>query len=141
MSMRHQSAPQRIVPLPAFPRVCRITHLALRIDSRSGSGQLDFGKRHQIGLGHARLKIGIGAAHDRLQALDRDMNIAIGADAVDFDEQAVDLVVGVAQNLRDVAELLAVRADEVGLRSEEHTSELQSLMRISYAVFCLKKKN
>src|SRR3546814_2391635 len=28
-----------------------------------------------------------------------------------------------------------------GLRSEEHTSELQSLMRISYAVFCLKKKN
>src|SRR3546814_3981684 len=31
-----------------------------------------------------------------------------------------------------------VRADR---RSEEHTSELQSLMRISYAVFCLKKKN
>src|SRR3546814_10331254 len=30
---------------------------------------------------------------------------------------------------------------EVGKRSEEHTSELQSLMRISYAVFCLKKKN
>src|SRR3546814_10005026 len=28
-----------------------------------------------------------------------------------------------------------------GKRSEEHTSELQSLMRISYAVFCLKKKN
>src|SRR3546814_3933147 len=28
-----------------------------------------------------------------------------------------------------------------GSRSEEHTSELQSLMRISYAVFCLKKKN
>src|SRR3546814_6201951 len=31
-------------------------------------------------------------------------------------------------------------AEEAG-RSEEHTSELQSLMRISYAVFCLKKKN
>src|SRR3546814_7870972 len=30
---------------------------------------------------------------------------------------------------------------KVGKRSEEHTSELQSLMRISYAVFCLKKKN
>src|SRR3546814_2366937 len=29
----------------------------------------------------------------------------------------------------------------VELRSEEHTSELQSLMRISYDVFCLKKKN
>src|SRR3546814_4207906 len=33
------------------------------------------------------------------------------------------------------------RADADALRSEEHTSELQSLMRISYAVFCLKKKN
>src|SRR3546814_7045799 len=31
-------------------------------------------------------------------------------------------------------------AQAVHLRSEEHTSELQSLMRISYAVFCLKKK-
>src|SRR3546814_1370229 len=30
--------------------------------------------------------------------------------------------------------------DELANRSEEHTSELQSLMRISYAVFCLKKK-
>src|SRR3546814_3636638 len=34
-----------------------------------------------------------------------------------------------------------VRADACRRRSEEHTSELQSLMRISYAVFCLKKKN
>src|SRR3546814_8861689 len=32
------------------------------------------------------------------------------------------------------------RRDERGQRSEEHTSELQSLMRISYAVCCLKKK-
>src|SRR3546814_7028104 len=32
-------------------------------------------------------------------------------------------------------------ADGAARRSEEHTSELQSLMRISYAVFCLKKKN
>src|SRR3546814_11854099 len=29
---------------------------------------------------------------------------------------------------------------QIGMRSEQHTSELQSLMRISYAVFCLKKK-
>src|SRR3546814_1605553 len=33
------------------------------------------------------------------------------------------------------------RGRSPGDRSEEHTSELQSLMRISYAVFCLKKKN
>src|SRR3546814_3835970 len=38
--------------------------------------------------------------------------------------------------------VVGVAAAEAGgrLRSEEHTSELQSLMRISYAVFCLKKK-
>src|SRR3546814_1342499 len=42
---------------------------------------------------------------------------------------------------RSDAELLAVIGDRFQkLRSEEHTSELQSLMRISYAVFCLKKK-
>src|SRR3546814_9094409 len=37
-----------------------------------------------------------------------------------------------------IAKIKASGADSV--RSEEHTSELQSLMRISYAVFCLKKK-
>src|SRR3546814_1379510 len=39
-----------------------------------------------------------------------------------------------------VGELATVPAPSL-TRSEEHTSELQSLMRISYAVFCLKKKN
>src|SRR3546814_8210036 len=39
-----------------------------------------------------------------------------------------------ARVTRDIADLLAT------VRSEEHTSELQSLMRNSYAVFCLKKK-
>src|SRR3546814_7917792 len=34
-----------------------------------------------------------------------------------------------------------LESEGLNLRSEEHTSELQSLMRISYAVFCLKKKN
>src|SRR3546814_1314815 len=34
-----------------------------------------------------------------------------------------------------------VQVQSTLFRSEEHTSELQSLMRISYAVFCLKKKN
>src|SRR3546814_9397823 len=36
--------------------------------------------------------------------------------------------------------VFAVMATVMSHRSEEHTSELQSLMRISYAVFCLKKK-
>src|SRR3546814_8641169 len=37
------------------------------------------------------------------------------------------------------ATMLTMNASTPGRRSEEHTSELQSLMRISYAVFCLKK--
>src|SRR3546814_4389086 len=39
-----------------------------------------------------------------------------------------------------VFDSLLIRHIEGPYRSEEHTSELQSLMRISYAVFCLKKK-
>src|SRR3546814_2421706 len=47
----------------------------------------------------------------------------------------------VLQRRSDVIEYLArVVGQHCGVRSEEHTSELQSLMRISYAVFCLKKK-
>src|SRR3546814_4021668 len=54
---------------------------------------------------------------------------------------------GVARNRRSGIDIGAVEATQrerfrnaLG-RSEEHTSELQSLMRISYAVFCLKKNN
>src|SRR3546814_3459033 len=41
---------------------------------------------------------------------------------------------------RLIAKRGRIAAETVQPRSEEHTSELQSLMRISYAVFCLKKK-
>src|SRR3546814_4480264 len=41
----------------------------------------------------------------------------------------------------DLTIRLGSRTNPAIRRSEEHTSELQSLMRISYAVFCLKKKN
>src|SRR3546814_7597130 len=40
----------------------------------------------------------------------------------------------------DRRQLIVHQIIAAGTRSEEHTSELQSLMRISYAVFCLKKK-
>src|SRR3546814_4099549 len=47
--------------------------------------------------------------------------------------------------MRFTVEVLAAIREQVGpgypVRSEEHTSELQSLMRISYAVFCLKKNS
>src|SRR3546814_5938602 len=41
----------------------------------------------------------------------------------------------------ELTEAMVAPASALAVRSEEHTSELQSLMRISYAVFCLKKKN
>src|SRR3546814_10518448 len=69
---------------------------------------------------------------------------ATKAEVGDHDEnvsyQAVESAVGteVASELRERTLDIYRTAEEI--RSEEHTSELQSLMRISYAVFCLKKK-
>src|SRR3546814_4623315 len=53
---------------------------------------------------------------------------------------AGDVVLGAGEGLANglAVGLLAGRLEVDGKRSEEHTSELQSLMRISYAVFCLK---
>src|SRR3546814_7452060 len=50
------------------------------------------------------------------------------------------VMTGLSQNLHGIVIGFALASLGFGLRSEEHTSELQSLMRISYAVFCLKKK-
>src|SRR3546814_1357362 len=67
------------------------------------------------------------AAGDQAARLDRgDCEIRITAGHARPERMAVLLCIG--------------QADQAALRSEEHTSELQSLMRISYAVFCLKKK-
>src|SRR3546814_2173476 len=46
----------------------------------------------------------------------------------------------VTRSLEETRAFLAEHGEIIVKRSEEHTSELQSLMRISYAVFCLKKK-
>src|SRR3546814_8804203 len=48
---------------------------------------------------------------------------------------------GIKANLIAPAAMTRMAGQGAGERSEEHTSELQSIMRISYAVFCLKKKN
>src|SRR3546814_5798632 len=52
----------------------------------------------------------------------------------------VAVFVAALEALAEVVVVLVLR-NVIAVRSEEHTSELQSLMRISYAVFCLKKKN
>src|SRR3546814_10486152 len=55
------------------------------------------------------------------------------------DDQLADLATGQALGQHIQAQF--TRAEAISWRSEEHKSELQSLMRISYAVFCLNKKN
>src|SRR3546814_7778964 len=45
-----------------------------------------------------------------------------------------------AMSRRNFLHAMSMYEEAIKIRSEEHTSELQSLMRISYAVFCLKKK-
>src|SRR3546814_5174961 len=71
----------------------------------------------------------VGALH--LQHADRALR---QGPAILVDDAQLDPGQGEADGAGDA---LAVER----VRSEEHTSELQSLMRISYAVFCLKKKN
>src|SRR3546814_7544378 len=44
------------------------------------------------------------------------------------------------QRIEQAQQHVGIEAEPASCRSEEHTSELQSLMRISYAVFCLKKQ-
>src|SRR3546814_5986483 len=80
------------------------------------------------------LHLGLELAQPVLDArvVDGARTVGSGAPA-QLDEPAQ---AGVAEPLRQ----LEHRHPALGARSEEHTSELQSLMRISYAVFCLKKK-
>src|SRR3546814_7387916 len=72
--------------------------------------------------------------------LDYLLHVAV-ADLRAFAEFSMKVLIGLpgVKDVRSSLVLEAVKKDE-GVRSEEHTSELQSLMRISYAVFCLKKK-
>src|SRR3546814_9585470 len=93
--------------------------LALRLD------------RHRTG-GHVAIATVQGLARD--DGLPRGV-LDLGVQALGLRDELEDVDVE-ADNLAVLGELERL----IGKRSEEHTSELQSLMRISYAVFCLKKK-
>src|SRR3546814_3956411 len=97
---------------------------------------------------------GVGPAHARV-AVEQAMAIAVGGD---HQQAAAEPGVAVAEALGEpgvpgggAGGTMAQGGEHahaggqaqggLGVRSEEHTSELQSLMRISYAVFCLKNKN
>src|SRR3546814_1805376 len=74
---------------------------------------------------------------NRALMLEEPLIFEIGSTAttgVDFDEARVPAKAGIQSGLPPL------REHKLGGRSEEHTSELQSLMRISSAVFCLQKK-
>src|SRR3546814_1274740 len=60
--------------------------------------------------------------------------------AISGSYDAADVVLVNTCGFLDSAKQESLEAIGEAMRSEEHTSELQSLMRISYAVFCLKKK-
>src|SRR3546814_9446204 len=68
---------------------------------------------------------------------------ASGAQVIAWDDRrdARDAVVGAEIIDLNTADLKALKLDALVVRSEEHTSELQSLMRLSYAVFCLEQNN
>src|SRR3546814_1759092 len=80
----------------------------------------------------ALLAVGQRAAFvDALESVFRSGDPArVASQMVTRDGEVVDVNLTIAE----------VRGPYASERSEEHTSELQSLMRISYAVFCLKKK-
>src|SRR3546814_4099991 len=80
--------------------------------------------------------------HDRLAEGELRLRAAIGGEAglvrLDLAEPHREADAGIADRAGDPD--LVARPRAAARRSEEHTSELQSLMRISYDVFCLKKK-
>src|SRR3546814_3179174 len=86
----------------------------------------------------------LGVTDDLAGVVDAAHVGEVGAGIVDGGEHVVG-VDGAGRGQREAGQqdpeaAQAASAMGVGMRSEEHTSELQSLMRISYAVFCLKKK-
>src|SRR3546814_6275979 len=84
----------------------------------------------------------LGVTDDLAGVVDAAHVGEVGAGIVDGGEHVVG-VDGAGRGQREAGQQdpeAAQAASAMGVRSEEHTSELQSLMRISYAVFCLKKK-
>src|SRR3546814_3287586 len=117
----------------------QVDHAADRVgavDRRGAVGEhfdaLDSGQRDGV-------EVGTGAGGERrlrgAVAVDQDQG-ALAAEAAQVGERAG---LGRASRLRaELADRVEVGGTQV--RSKEHTSELQSLMRNSYAVFCMKKK-
>src|SRR3546814_2281416 len=108
----------------------------LLADQHAGTGA---GESLALGRGHLDLRVQVEVVRRHREAEDLVARVLVGAaEPVGVGDlaDAVDLADARQQRHRQG---LDERQPRLG-RSEEHTSELQSLMRISYAVFCLKKK-
>src|SRR3546814_3480412 len=106
------------------------------ITTRRSSDLLLNGPADRVDQDAIRVTVGTGAAMGhRFRALTVIMVCALATLA-----SACGPVVKNPTSLEQSAALTAPTREQLYLRSEEHTSELQSLMRISYAVFCLTKK-
>src|SRR3546814_8353108 len=87
-------------------------------------------------LGERFDRLRVDIVHDALGA--RARRVGIGAER----RESAETLEPARLRLELKLSTLGLRPRDIPLvRSEEHTSELQSLMRISYAVFCLKKQN
>src|SRR3546814_1714052 len=94
---------------------------------------------HALGAGEGNRPDQRGLGHDGV-AGDQDGVAAVGIGGIDRVGQHPDGVLSAVGGGGVDGVVLAIAGIAAEYRSEEHTSELQSLMRISYAVFCLKKK-
>src|SRR3546814_9269799 len=96
---------------------------------------VELGRAHDVGEEDGDRPVGTGQLGDLGAVGQGDAGELLdGAGQESADALLADLGGGVDHGAQRMG------GDVTGLRSEEHTSELQSLMRISYAVFCLKKK-
>src|SRR3546814_1790042 len=107
-----------------------------------------FRSRDTLPLLHVARDVGIAGTLDAcaLGQLALDLHVVRHAGtrlAITTNHQRLDIGCGAGLGPAAVVDADVTVATEIrnARRSEEHTSELQSLMRISYAVFCLKKKN
>src|SRR3546814_2824274 len=84
---------------------------------------------------------GLAALAQQRDLVDGERIRLVPGGGIDAHAQRVEgHLLGAGQTLGQAVLLVLVHHEADGARSEEHTSELQSLMRNSYAVFCLKKK-
>src|SRR3546814_7187035 len=105
---------------------------AVNFDDRTRTWQL-------VMTGHNLQHVTLGTQADMARLL--DLNPSISHLTLEIGDDRVHIARDWPSDQYEEADRLIDRIAASGVRSEENTSELQSLMRISYAVFCLKKKN